>query len=237
MFGGEEEMKREMWSIITAFGISIFFLMATSQASLVGTATLNYMNASGNVINIHGSFNESGYGGIYYLNKTAGTGDGSLLPNGKLDSFCIDLGQNSNTNSLVYYLQSPANSPIPGTPMGSARAELLRELWGRHFAQTPADSGKATAFSACVWEIVNETGALNVTNGSIWFDGGFDTTLANTWLGELNGTGPKANLVALTNETSQDYLVQLDPQIHVPEPAVISLLFFGGLAFLRRRKS
>lgn len=221
-----------------AFVAVALILVAGSQAgaSILGTVTLSETgNFTEGTITISGVRNVTAYGGIYLLDKTAGTGEGELLPDGQVKSVCIDLMQNSTGNSQVYNVQMPAEAPVPGTAMGAAKAALLAELWGRYFhSEAESVGGKAEAFSAAVWEIVFESDLLlDVTVGS-----GFSCTdlgtgmavLANEWLASLDGTGPVASLRALTSETYQDYLVE------VPEPATLCVLAMGGLAVLGRRQ-
>ena len=58
-----------------------------------------------------------------------------------------------------------------------------------------------------------------------------DSSIANSWLHSLDGTGPKADLRVLSYDGSQDYIVA------VPEPATVVLLGFGSvLSLLRGRK-
>ena len=211
-------------------------LVSQASASVLGTVTASLTGEfTDGTITIAGVRNVTGYGGIYLLDKTAGTGDGALLPNGLVKSGCIDLLQDSASGSMTYNVLMPADAPVPGTTMGPVKAALLQELWGRYFhSQAELDPQKAEAFSAAVWEIVFESDStLDVTVGTGFSCTGLATgmdTLANSWLASLDGTGPKADLRALTHETYQDYLVE------VPEPASLLLITLGGLTILRPRR-
>jgi hypothetical protein len=216
--------------------VAVLVAASTACAGVVGTATVSYTgNFTDGTMTIGGVRNVQTYGGIYLLNKTAGTGDGALIPNGTIDSFCIDVFQNVNSNSEVYLVQTLDSAPITGGagPMGLAKANDLRELWGRYFSQVQANAQKAEAFSACVWEIVYESDPnWDVTSGAGFYCTGLATgmpTLANSWLASLNGTGPMADLRALTSQCHQDFICE------IPEPAAISLLTLGALFVAGRR--
>jgi len=191
-------------------------------------------------------------GGIYRFDVSTSdppTGEGALLvrdpATGLLDAFCIELLQDPPTSFSTFQVVMPEDAPIPGDfipgPMGHQKQEELRELWGRYFGTAKASGGAAEVFSACVWEIVYEDNdtvwdvtTLGSADGRGFRCTGADTTLANTWLGSLDGTGPLANLRGLTNTEDQDFLAE------TPEPATVTLLVLGGgaLALIhgRRRK-
>ncbi|MCK4998576.1 MAG: PEP-CTERM sorting domain-containing protein, partial [Anaerohalosphaera sp.] len=94
-----------------------------------------------------------------------------------------------------------------------------------------ANSQLGEAFGVAIWEIVWETDTLlDVTVGN-----GFraenveQSALANQWLDSLDGTGPMADTVALSNNDRQDFVT-------VPEPASMALLVLGALVLKRKRK-
>lgn len=192
------------------------------------------------------------YGGLYTLDKTAGTGEGNIWPNGLIGGFCIELHEPAPDNTYTYDVVMPENahnSYVAGM-IGAEKADYLRELWGRFFDPVWAGGGPystgqnsaAEAFAAAVWEIIYEdlpTSPLewDVTADGTVCSGGFrcegaDTTLANSWLHSLTGSGPKADLRAFVYDGQQDYIVE------VPEPATIALLGFSGIFTLltSRRK-
>lgn len=149
--------------------------------------------------------------------------------------FCIEprqfvtLGQ-TYTDTIAQLEDGTTN--IGG--MGEAKADLLRELFGRYLPDfnAPLTRQQAGALQVAVWEIVREdTGTLDVYNGDIYFTAGGESpagtvALAQTYVLSLNGLGPKLNnLYALNNATAQDIVVQLN----TPEPASMGLL---GLALI-----
>ena len=124
-------------------------------------------------------------------------------------------------------------------PMGAAKAEALRELWGRFYALAN-DNVSCAAFQLAVWEITYEDlyvptpPGWDVTVGKFKaLDGGGNTTLAinqaNTWLGQITGTGPKAVLYGLSLGGVQDVIV-------TPEPATMAFLSLGGIGLLLSRR-
>jgi hypothetical protein len=161
---------------------------------------------------------------------------------GQFLAFCIEprefVSQGSNYTYTVSTLEQGATN-IGG--MGVAKANLLRELFGRYdpVLSTQLDALHASAMQIAIWEIVRETsGVLNVTNGNIKFQNGADqaaVNLAQSYLSSLDGHGPMLNnLYALTNFGAQDVIIQYT----TPEPATFLTLgtaLIAGSCLLRRR--
>jgi hypothetical protein len=197
-------------------------------------------------------FAEAG-AGVYMLNKTADSGIGNTWPNALVPSFCIELQETAPTSTYTYQVMMPedAYNSITGQTMGTTKANYIRELWAKYYdsawaaggTYTAEQNAAAEAFAAAIWEILYEDLPATPLGWDITTDGtagirGFraedlDTTLANTWLHSLTGSGPKADLRVFVNQGQQDYLVA------VPEPATVLLLGLGGLLSLmggRRRR-
>lgn len=148
--------------------------------------------------------------------------------------------------------------PHLASGMGSTRADRLARLVGgavggnlsNAYALTPVQQ---VALQMAVWEIIFETGStLSVTGGNIRVgastlgygtSGGYPgfgantaaaTTQANTWLGLLDTYTPARNLLGITWDGRQDFLVQV-----VPIPPAAWLLGSGllGLFVVARRKT
>ena len=193
--------------------------------------------------------------GRFRMQKTGGTSDvvplGGTLTNEFL-AFCVEPYQ-FLANSTAYDLVplSQGTNSIGG--MGGAKANLLRELFGR-FAPSGGSSASMTrddaaAFQVAIWEIVTDT-SLSLTGGNFTMLSSSNATIFNRaqgWLDALDGTGPLVTgLRVLRNgspsnigQGSQDLLVftnLLDP---VPEPDTWAMLIAGfGLtgAVMRRRR-
>ena len=190
------------------------------------------------------------YGGVYALNKTAGTGQGNIWPNGLIGGFCIELHEPAPTSTFTYDVIMPKNAynSFLGELIGTGKANYLSELWGRFYNPAWASSGPfspqqnsdAEAFATAVWEIIYEDLPTSPAGWDVTVDGtvcsrgfrceGANTTLANSWLHSLTGCGPKADLRAFVYDGKQDYIVQ------VPEPATIAMLGLGGVISLLTRK-
>lgn len=191
--------------------------------------------------------------GVTMLEKTDSAYGGHLWPNGTLSGFCIELTELPSNDELTYNVLMPENGPQPttflGESMGYAKAHYVQELWGRYYdsswgsstAFTDTQNRLAAAFSAALWEIIHEDLPGSQFGWDVTIDGtegdrGFRTdyeyaSLANVMLYSLDGTGPLADLRVFSYDGAQDYLVM------VPEPATMTLLGFGSmLALLRRRK-
>ena len=228
-------------------------LVASGAAQATGTVTLkNHVDGrlTDGLITVYGDGfpnGASGYGGIYeWTTTTPWSGEGPLVPNW---GFCIELPQSPVTG--LYNVLMPAEAPLPsqyGTPMGDQKAKYLQELWGERFDPTwlkGLNLAKAEAFSAAVWEIVYEPYTTNpltydvtsAQNGKVdnkfFYATNVDTATANTWLRSLDGTGPMADLRALSNTSGQDFLVV------VPEPVTMAGVMLGigsVLTYVRKRR-
>jgi len=231
----------------------VLALPILTKASPVGTVDMAHTGyGASDILTIYGGglSGLNGYGGVYMLDKTAGTGQGNLWPDGLIGGFCIELHQWAPSTTIKYDVVAleEVNNSFMGSSLGTAKADYLAELWGRFYNPDWADGGpysseeksKAEAFAAAVWEIVYEDMPTSPLNWDVTVDSsggthGFfalncDTATANSWLHALDGTGPKAELLAFVNQGKQDFIVQ------VPEPATVCLLGLGGLAFLRKRR-
>lgn len=155
-----------------------------------------------------------------------GTDDPELnVPN--LYAFSADINRN-----LFYGKTTYAISAVTDT--------RLEELWGRHFKDLWTGTGqeqqqKVTAFSLAVWEINHEQSlSLNVLTDSARlksysYKGQSD--LANQWLSELDGSGPRLEVKLLDPllKCGNWKNLYVTTGIVVPEPS--ALVLFAGLAF------
>jgi hypothetical protein len=183
------------------------------------------------------------YAGVLMFDKTAGTDQGEWLDNGYIGGFCMDLSEYVAQGSFTYDVLAVEDGPRPlsflGEAMGQQKADSIAELWGRFYdpawsaggAYTYQQNKDAEAFAAAIWEIIYEdlpssSAGWDVTSDGTFGSGGFKATnlnysLANSWLAALDGTGPMADLRALSAVGAQDFIVQ------IPEPATVAFLAFG----------
>jgi hypothetical protein len=237
-------MKRRarIFAAVVLIGIA---LTSTASATLLGTV---------NVQNHNNSLSDTGYlwggdlvgvncyTGVYSWTNAGGTGLGTVVPNW---GFCIELTQGPYTGWQDVIPLNEASLPAAyGTPVGTAKANYIRELWGRDFDPTwitSANRQMAEAFGAAIWEIIYETGSTwNVTSGTGFHATGIQqAATANLWLSQLNGDTAyfANNLVATSTLSGQDYVVQVPRSVTVPEPATICILGLGALTVMRKRKA
>lgn len=156
---------------------------------------------------------------------------------GNYAAFCIEVTQNiSYGHSYDYYINALDNAPRPtglGAPMGQAKADLIAELYGRHFGTLSTNSDYA-AFQTAIWNIVYDNDS-SITAGSFVVNSFASSDAAtknkaNSWLGSLNGDANffRQGLFALSSDSVQDMLV--------PTPGSLALFGLGGMLVARRRR-
>ncbi len=187
----------------------------------------------------------------FNMNRTGGT-DLSVFAGMGLSNefmaFCIEPREFIYEGTSISYNVAPlaqgALSSIGG--MGAAKADQIAELFGRFQSNlaAPMTNLQAGALQIATWEIVREfaNNALNVYNGNIFYESGSDNpngmlSLAQSYLGAINGSGPRAQgLQALTVDGGQDLLVQVVSA--APEPGTWLMMIggFGLIGWTARRK-
>lgn len=189
--------------------------------------------------------------GVYMLNKTNSTGIGDTWSNGLIPGFCIELPEPPPGSTVTYNVGMPDDvyNSYTGEILGTAKGNYLRELWAKHYDPAWASGGSyteqqnsmAAIFAAAVWEIIYEKLPDTPAGWDVTIDGtpgygGFratnlDVETANKWLHELTGSGAKADLLVITHNGNQNFLIE------VPEPATLVLLGLGGtMGLLGRRR-
>jgi len=237
------------------FATAVLVLPCVVKATPVGTVEIiNSGYGANEIINVWGAgySGTSLYSGVYMLDKTYGTGEGKLWSDGPIGAFCTELTELPPDSILKYDVIALEDGPIPtsflGGPMGTAKADYIRELWGRFYdpswvGSSPfslLENSLTSAFAAAVWEIVYEDLPASPLKWDVTVDGGplesgfrcdyVYADIANRWLHALDGTGPKADLRVFSYNGSQDYIVA------VPEPTTIALLSLGSVLGLLHRK-
>lgn len=167
-------------------------------------------------------------------------------------AWCIDVDQNAPTAWATYEIKDLEQAPINDwAVMGDARADSVRELFGR-FRGLVNSVEEGEAFAAALWEIVYEQDAsYDLDDGTLVMNGldggpqGHAKTIAEGWLGQLDGTESMFDddVFALTNGTYQDFALtspNYDEPPPIPEPVTTIGLLLGGAAltaYSRRRRT
>ena len=174
-----------------------------------------------------------------------------------MTAFCVDLKQTATGSVQPYDLTVLQAAPQDGgsvySPMGSMKANAIRQLWGAHFSEINGVAANAAAFQLAIWEIIyeNAPGAdpingWTLSSGNVIAQAGAAVDIANGYLATMFDAEvtPAADLFAVTNmtgdETYQDFVVQIPGGYTppVPEPVTVVTGFLGlcGLgSYVRRR--
>jgi hypothetical protein len=157
--------------------------------------------------------------GVYKWTRSAvnpGTYAGHPSPGQNFDAFCLEPDQElPSLPNVAYTVVDLESAPPEGSgvgTMGAAKANQVRELWARFRAAVGTDNTKAAAFQIALWELVADTGK-DLAGGAFKADTTTATGLAvknqaQAWLDQVNGAGPKANLLALTSPCDQDQIFE-----------------------------
>jgi len=192
-------------NITLCAALALLGLIVSGASAASVTATLNGMPE-------YRIFDTSLDGGASFHRTSAGELHWTRAPGGEFDAFCIELTQRLGYGKYTYDLLPMENN-------------LLSELWGRDYGKI-GDADTAAAFQLAVWEIVYDEPALDLKGGMFRIKGAIESQAyfktAQSWLGELDGSGPKADLLAMSNPRFQDQVTA------APLPASI----WGGLGML-----
>ncbi|MCG3123250.1 MAG: hypothetical protein GIKADHBN_01660 [Phycisphaerales bacterium] len=216
---------------LTAAGLSC----AVATAATV-TATFNSVTpGSDGQFSLDGgaNWNNTGPAGLFQWTRTGGDHTGLQ---GDFMAFCVELTEHIGYgNSYAYTVDTVENAPTILGGMGAAKADQMRELFGRYY--TPAftfslGGTQAAAMQLCVWEIAHEqTSGLDIAAGSAQFvnNDAAAMALAQSYLSSLDGTGPKDySIYSLLSPGTQDMIV--------PGPASLALAAAGLMVAGRRRR-
>ena len=160
--------------------------------------------------------------GVYKWTRSAtnpGTYSGVPGAGQNFDAFCLEPDQEfPSLPNIAYTVVDLESAPPEGSSignMGAAKANLIRELWGRFRTTIGSDNTKAAAFQVALWELVADTGK-DLAAGAFVAGASNASEIAvknqaQAWLDQVNGTGPKASLLALTSPIDQDQIFEVPP--------------------------
>lgn len=172
----------------------------------------------------------SAMAGGYTWTRTGGdyAGEGAA---GQFVTFCIEVAQHISYNKTYSFtLREPEDSPRPGVGMGTEKADLLAELFGRYFGSLSTTTDY-TAFQTAVWEVTHDDDRSLAAGNFRVKDTGSFFSLSQSWLDTLDGSGPMADLAVMSSNSAQDQVFL------VPGPgslAGLTLLLVGAGGRRRR---
>jgi len=197
------------------------------------------------------SFDQNANGG--YSNLYTGQMQWHDNAGRNLTTYCTQLTEYINWGQTVNFTITSVASvpdPTPG-PMGAIRAQLVKDLYARHYFQVVAsnDANLNAAFQLAIWEITHENltafdaagtvAQLATGVGAIAINGGDATSaavggLADSMLAGLGFDGFRsigAGLAGLTDASAQDQLIV----VPLPMTAALAGLGLLGAFGIRRR--
>src|SRR6185312_15283636 len=199
-------------------------------------------------VNGLGSQTQGEITGGYYVGSISWSQSGnSSVPwagNPTFYTFCIETSQDVYLGGTYTYQTRTLNdAPIPGAGMGTSKAIQISRMWAADHASLGTDPTKNAAFQVAIWDILGESIPFTV-NSTL-------QNQANTYIADSTTSGPLANLVALTNGSSQDQIMELGSGwsvtpdgniVGAPVPpssllALSGLLPVAGYVRLRRRSA
>ena len=238
----------------TGDGLILKETIKSGYGDYTGTATLGgiYTQTLDHIGPTHLHFKKDSYTGPL---SEAAYGDGHHV-----DLFTAGIFQETYETDIAYDVTALSAGPVGGvenaalfpTGMGQVKADALGKLFGLYSAEAVAPkSGDSTdqtaAFQAAVWEIIHETsGTYGLGDGEFQIAGTGDwMDLADHYLSTFEQATIAGELMLLSNETYQDYIVmggqvavEAPSAPAVPEPitlASLGLCFLGAGGSLRRR--
>jgi MYXO-CTERM domain-containing protein len=225
---------------IAASAIAIATIASTASAELV-TVFCPGVGAGRNVSVTHKGAVRNVFAGQILLNLS-NSASGTL--NGSWRSFCTELDQYIYVNGAAQTYQAlPLKDvPIPGAPMGIARAEAIGRMYAfANGAQYGTNADYAAAFQIAVWEVANDyTGdlaSLSLAAGDLQGPSVAAAigTHITTLLAAAGNVGATATpLFGLGNTSFQDQII--DPTSPIPTPGAIAMLGLAALVGSRGRR-
>jgi hypothetical protein len=259
------KIKKLVGMFILGLGACVGLVGGAAHGASYGTASIKYVSpAFGGVAgfsvdytgnsNYDLTYNDNVYTGAYNFAldmsspSTSDYAKANLTPS--FTAYCIDVIQEASSSYQTYTIADLEDAPLNSVgPMTTAKANALRELFGRFYAGVD-NVIKDEAFAAAIWEISYENGnAWDLDTGHFVMNGldsnglGNAHNLAELWLSQLNGDTSKFDyhLVALTNPGYQDYALTragTGGSPPIPEPLTASAVTMAAVAlagYLKRR--
>jgi hypothetical protein len=242
---------------VTVYVFCLSALFCTSVFAGLSTIELAYqgIDAGGNQGVILDNTEIVGANGVFVMGTQNAIGNPAEALGNPVWGFCYELEQYISSSYKVYEAQSLQAA------IASDKAALISQLWALHYDHSweadtliytneyisgePAgttENQEALAFSFAIYEIIYDyegnMNDLDLAGGRLESrvtktNPPLSVGVAQSWLNGLVDpgiyTGPMAHLISLSNDDKQDIIVE------IPEPATMTMLVLGSLAFLRKR--
>lgn len=213
----------------------LFAWVASAGAAPMSVTFEGVSPAVGNAGQYNWNTGPTAYTGLVYTPF----GNGSASAN-HFVTFCIERNQHVHPNTTYdsYLFTAMSSSPVPGPFLSAGTADAIRSMWAEHRDDLGVTdtTNRSAAFQHAVWHLIDPTYNPSLPGGMA----GYYTT----YLDPAGWQSGLANLVAMTNGTSQDQLLELKDGFTVrdneivptPEPTALVIgLIAAPAVYLRRR--
>ena len=216
----------------------VLMLTTSAHAALVTMSYDGFSHGSKSVRQFHHDSSRNARAGLFRFSvkDVSGVTAFDIQPGGKIEAFCVELGQNLKTSGNV------SHELVDGLSYFKSQSlvDSISRLFTGFFANVTNASNSA-AFQIALWELIEDgvpdgfttvmsQGDYRVSSSTV------ESTTASRWLTQLNQFDKSFSVYILKNVGSQDLLIVNPLATTVPAPTTFGLMLSAALVALRFRR-